>query len=714
MKLKRLRVRNVASFSDLTLDLDSLPAGVIAITGANGAGKTTLLECLGPAPIYRQWPSREEPNFANLCRTDAGRAGVDLTCDYRGHEYTFSISATASGAVGATATRDGVALVNGKIGEYKDLISQLFPPQEVYYSCHFAGQGGAHRVSNQTASERKAVLSSLLGLDRMRAIAAAASAKAAARAPGRTSADCSEAVNARVSARTEVEARLRVLRADLRDTLSDLAQAREVADRLEGYRARVAAEDRLATANANLRRALADRDQAAGGQPPGDEPAPVDLGALDAERTAIEGEIESFAARHRSAGADKSAAEYATRDARNALDRAQTAAESRREALGAATEAAQGLRTVPCGGEGVYGECKFLASAMAKRDRLPALDRAVADADDTVSRASASLAEAEARFAAATATNDSAHAEWDRARQARLPVIQNLRDRARAYEAARAAWNTARNAYQAALAKVANTTAAVDGARAVVAQIEADLATLPELPAGVGRAQIDNARAHVRDLEIAASGTEREIAAAEGRIQSFNEAVDALRAELDQAAAAEAAQAPYQMIARAFGAKGLQALAIDEAGPAIETIANEILAASFEGRFTISVQTQVDKASGDGVKETLQILVTDTKRSGAVPIGQLSFGEQAMIEESVRIAYSIYGMRGDDCIQTILRDEPIGHLTPENNVRYVIALRQAIRIGGLHRAFFVTHSEDAAASADAHLHVNADGTVTVR
>lgn len=166
----------------------------------------------------------------------------------------------------------------------------------------------------------------------------------------------------------------------------------------------------------------------------------------------------------------------------------------------------------------------------------------------------------------------------------------------------------------------------------------------------------------------------------------------------------------WQALARVFGRDGLPVLEIDAAGPGVSALANDLLQASFGGRFSLELVTQEVKADGKGMKEAFELKVFDAERGGdARDLADLSGGEQVVVEEALKAALATYvNQRNVAPIRTIWRDETTGALDRENAVRYVAMLRRLHQLSGAHHLLFITHNSEAAALADVQL-VVADG-----
>lgn len=212
----------------------------------------------------------------------------------------------------------------------------------------------------------------------------------------------------------------------------------------------------------------------------------------------------------------------------------------------------------------------------------------------------------------------------------------------------------------------------------------------------------DQRRLHREELDTAAS--------IRGQLEVLGEAPKcaAIRDELDVVAAEAEA---WTLLSQALGRDGVQALEIDAAGPGVTAIANELLGACYGPRFTLKIETTAAKKSGRGDKEVFDVVILDGEKGRSGQRG--SAGEMVILDEALRLAIAIYvGQRTGSPLRTLWRDETTGALSPENANAYVKMLREAKRLGGFDRVYFITHAPDVWEQADARIWVQ-HGQITI-
>ena len=134
------------------------------------------------------------------------------------------------------------------------------------------------------------------------------------------------------------------------------------------------------------------------------------------------------------------------------------------------------------------------------------------------------------------------------------------------------------------------------------------------------------------DEEIA--GLQASITRAQAQHERLLEANNELEALADELRDLERRRDVAQVLTRAFGRDGIPALILDGVVGSIESAANELLSELGSG-FSVRLATQVEKRSGKGMKETLDILV-DTGLAES-PIEDLSGGERYRVHIALRL-----------------------------------------------------------------------------
>ena len=149
----------------------------------------------------------------------------------------------------------------------------------------------------------------------------------------------------------------------------------------------------------------------------------------------------------------------------------------------------------------------------------------------------------------------------------------------------------------------------------------------------------------------------------------------------------------------AFGRDGVPAMIIDSAIPELEANANELLARMTEGRMSLALSTQRQRASGD-LQETLDIAIAD--ELGTRPYELYSGGEAFRINFALRIALSkLLTRRAGAGLRALFIDEGFGSQDENGRAKLVDAI-SAIR-SDFDLILVITHIDDLRDSFPLHL-----------
>lgn len=163
----------------------------------------------------------------------------------------------------------------------------------------------------------------------------------------------------------------------------------------------------------------------------------------------------------------------------------------------------------------------------------------------------------------------------------------------------------------------------------------------------------------------------------------------------------EDALGTWNLFARCLGTDGLIALAIDDAGPALSGLANDLLLACYGPRFTLSIHTQVQNADG-AAREGFEVVVHDADSGHAKPVALVSGGERVWINACLTRAVALYlAHQSGRRYATLFSDEADGALDPERKRMWMRMKREVLRLGGYGREYFISQTPELTALADA-------------
>ena len=149
-------------------------------------------------------------------------------------------------------------------------------------------------------------------------------------------------------------------------------------------------------------------------------------------------------------------------------------------------------------------------------------------------------------------------------------------------------------------------------------------------------------------------------------------------------------QGLYEELARAFGQNGVPALLIEQAIPALQDAANELLARMTDSRLAINLLMQRPTQRG-GAAETLEIRVSD--EHGSRRYETYSGGEAFRINFALRVALSKFlAHRAGAPLPTLFIDEGFGSQDTAGREKLIEAI-DAVR-DDFQRILVITHMED--------------------
>ena len=163
----------------------------------------------------------------------------------------------------------------------------------------------------------------------------------------------------------------------------------------------------------------------------------------------------------------------------------------------------------------------------------------------------------------------------------------------------------------------------------------------------------------------------------------------------------------WNLFATCMSNDGLIALAIDDAGPALAGLANDLLLACYGARFTVAIHTLVETGKGEQ-REGFDIVVHDGESGQSKSVGLMSGGERVWINECLTRAVALYlAQHSGRRYATLFSDEADGALDPERKRMFMAMKREVLRLGGYEQEFFVSQTPELTAMADAVMDLDA-------
>lgn len=179
MRLHHLRLRGITEAfpNEVCVDFAAFGPGLIAIVGENGAGKSTLIGSIFAA-LFRQLPGQKRSlyDFATHPQPE-----IDLIFSVNDVRYRsfLKLDPKSRQMESYLFDREGAPLTNGKKEPFEEFVRKCAGTPDFFLSSIFSGQKRTGNFLSLDRNERKELfIRELLGLDRLRLIAAAAKDKA--------------------------------------------------------------------------------------------------------------------------------------------------------------------------------------------------------------------------------------------------------------------------------------------------------------------------------------------------------------------------------------------------------------------------------------------------------------------------------------------------------------------------------------------------------
>ncbi|MHB9294170.1 hypothetical protein Holit_03297 [Hollandina sp. SP2] len=159
----------------------------------------------------------------------------------------------------------------------------------------------------------------------------------------------------------------------------------------------------------------------------------------------------------------------------------------------------------------------------------------------------------------------------------------------------------------------------------------------------------------------------------------------------------------WELISKAFGKDGIQALELDALAPGISETANRILKSAYGDRFRIEIRTTRLGGTGKKTKqiEDFLIYVIDSEDGEAVLLDDKSGGEAVWIKRAIYDAFAVIRKRNTNfAFLTCFQDETDGALDSAAKTAYCQMLEAAHEESRLRHTIIITHSNEVKAMID--------------
>jgi len=757
-------IRDGMKRDEITIDLEALPAGLIALVGPNGCGKTSIMDNLHP---YRILPSRASKlsvdAFSYWDHLYGIQAEKILEWEHAGVRYRSTFLFRKPGKTGKAEyylawknqagewapmqTLDGIT-ADGKADTYDQCVKSVCGSMEQFFTSVFSAQN-RRPLASYGASEIKGLLAELLKVDELQRQSATATEVSkrlsksldgvqaevlslsskrvqlvetsnAIEADGvalNVARKARETSNATVASLGQQRA---TLAAKQIENAAAEARVRELSQRTAEINSAIQAnvdEEKVSTQRIDQRRGALDK-------------AVAGFNTTMAQALEIQGATAKRAeAQHRISRGDARTKELqqqirtleniplTVKTLEAEVESLLVQGKAKREVLSSFKQQADDFKAVPCSELDVHLSCPLYqqaGEAKAKYDtqyvEITNLRTSYSQKQEQAKVLVPELAKLQAARTELDTVNDElVKARRDLQQATELAALAPMIEHAKEGLAAS----------QIELAQLEKEAGAVVNRYLEVArrlneqlqQVNAEVARLGAVDVATEIANVDKQVQDNRD----------ELARLEGQIEGLIRSqakrqaeADVIKSELVGFDATQARAnrlsdeiATWKLLAKGLGNDGVIALTIDDAGPALTQMVNDLLLACYGPRFTVEIRTQKALASGE-LREGFEILVHDADNDRTKEVSVMSGGQKVWINECLVRGLALYtGRTAEQPYKTLFTDETDGPLDPEKKRQFMRMKRELLRQGGIVREFFITQTPELVEDADAVIDVEA-------
>lgn len=723
---------------EIAIDFDSYDSGLIALTGENGKGKTTLIENCHPYPqlLTRKDKLQEQFRLRNsfrevIYRDRESKRMVKCLIQIDGETKSGSCNYFAYTSDDNGKTWNAVPGVDKNLKPYEDFIAQTFGPIELYLRTAFITQRPTKNLpdlTDATAGEKKTLFVELAGIDYLQKFAEAANEKVKSNENLVHDSEIKiQMLESTLNRKTEIEESLQNSETSVKEKQSELDKIIE-----NGKAAREKLNEAQERYNAEKERGKKEVE------------LQEDVTKLEVEISGIEKEILiNQKAAEKRAENEKIIAEYEDlqkviaeeQQKRNAINEANSAKMS--EYLQKKSEFDAKIAEIKKSLDGFTSEKYDVEKKIVSdENEIRFKERDIAEISDTcptcgqklpaekIAELNAKKAEAEK---AVKILVDGITEKRNRVSEIEKKIAEltqelsefafsePARPKREEFDANAENEATAKlNAINIEKAKSELETAKTSAIRneGLTAQISDKKKLLENANVMLKENQArrnDKAGNELAEAQINLDSATREYTALKEKIAALNATIEADKKTLAEIAESEkelekvkkdsekakSESVEWELVSKAFGKDGIQALELDALAPGISETANEILKSGYGDRFSISIETTRIGGSGKKTKqiEDFKIMVNDN--GDVTTLENKSGGESVWIKRAIYDAFAVIRRRNTGfAFLTCFQDETDGALDPSAKTAYCRMLEASHDAGKLRHTIIITHSNE--------------------
>lgn len=244
-------------------------------------------------------------------------------------------------------------------------------------------------------------------------------------------------------------------------------------------------------------------------------------------------------------------------------------------------------------------------------------------------------------------------------------------------------------------AQIADKKKLLENAEKTLCEIEAKRDATAESDFYEAQKKIDLLTEKFTSIKAELAGINATIEAGKKSLAEIAESEKELEKVRKEAEKAKSESVEWELVSKAFGKDGIQALELDALAPGISETANRILKSGYGDRFSISIETTRIGGSGKKTKqiEDFKIMVNDD--GDVTALENKSGGESVWIKRAIYDAFAVIRRRNTGfAFLTCFQDETDGALDASAKTAYCRMLEASHEAGKLRHTIIITHSNE--------------------
>lgn len=723
---------------EITIDFDSYDSGLIALTGENGKGKTTLIENCHPYPqlLTRKDKLQEQFRLRNsfrevIYRDRDSKRMVKCLIQIDGETKSGSCNYYAYTSDDNGKTWNAVPGVDKNLKPYEDFIAQTFGPIELYLRTAFITQRPTKNLpdlTDATAGEKKTLFVELAGIDYLQKFADAANEKV--KASDQTIHDSEikiQMLQSNLSRKSEIESSISESEKTAKIKQSELEEITE-----NGKAARTKLNEAQERYNAEKERQKKEAEIL------------ENVSSLKNEISNIESEIlKNQTAAEKRAENEKIIAEYENlqkiiaeeQKKHNAINEANSAKMSEylqkksefdekiaeiKKVLNDFTDEKYAVEMKIVSAE---NEIRFKERDIAEisdtcptcgqklpADKIAELNAKKVEAEKAVKILEAGITEKRNRVSEIEKKiselkqelSEIAFSEPQKPKREEFDASAENEATAKLHainiEKAKSELETAKTA----AVRIEGLTAQISDKKKLLENAENALQENLSKKNENAENELTDAQRNIDSLTENFTSVKSEIAAINATIEAGKKTLSEMKeneAELEKLQKESEKQkieaTEWELVSKAFGKDGIQALELDALAPGISETANRILKSGYGDRFSISIETTRIGGSGKKTKqiEDFKIMVNDN--GDVTTLENKSGGESVWIKRAIYDAFAVIRRRNTGfAFLTCFQDETDGALDASAKTAYCRMLESSHDAAKLRHTIIITHSNE--------------------